>query len=272
MKGLLLVLLALAPLAAGCGSDPSSFEGSGDALKDASSSRIDWRMEGKSLPDWARLTATGSVDYANGRGELDLEGKSDSASPAHILYIGHDAYMGVEFAGSSYWVKQSVEGGNDTDRFMPGPNGMSPDRLLQELIKSSSKVDKLGSEQIRGVETTHYQGHLEKTKLETESPVVDVWIDGQGLPRRIRADRGSDFAEVVELFDFGVPVEVEAPTANEVVSEDEFEMVMKKECAGAEKAPEKASPLCMLFAGTLEPSSDDVEISPTETVPTTEGK
>jgi hypothetical protein len=276
MRGLLIVLLFLAPLAAGCGSDPSSFDGSGDALKDASSSRVEWRMEGKSLPEWALMRATGSLDYANGRGEMVIKGKSDAAPMARGLYIGHESYMGAEVAGTTYWMRSSVDDGTDTDRFMPGPNGLSPDRLLNELIKSSTKVDKLGSEEIRGVDTTHYRGHLERTKHETEPGVVDVWIDGQGLPRRIRATRGQgdDFADVVDLFDFGVQVDVEAPPADEVVSEDKFDKVLKKECAKVKSAKdlEDANPLCLIFTATLEPSDNDVQISPSETVTTTEGK
>ena len=52
---------------------------------------------------------------------------------------------------------------------MPGPGGTSPDRLLKDLIKSSKKVEKLGSEEIRGVTTTHYRAHLDKTKLGIDS-------------------------------------------------------------------------------------------------------
>jgi hypothetical protein len=142
-------------------------------------------------------------------------------------------------------------------------------------------VDKLGSEEIRGVTTTHYRAHLDKTKaglgiLKDEPGVVDAWIDDQGLPRRIRVPFGgeNEAAGVFDLFDFGVPVDVEAPPANEIVSEDKMDKLMEKECATADKAPEDRNPLCALFGVTLvsEPSSGDIQISPTETVPTTEGK
>jgi hypothetical protein len=279
MRGPLLVLLALALLAAGCGSDPSSFQGSGDALKDASTSRVEWRMEGKGVPDWALMRGTGSIDYANGRGEVVFKGNSDSGSEARALFIGRDSYLGVEVDGKMHWLKQSVDDATGTHRFAPGgPGTTSPDRLLKELTKSSKKVEKLGTEEIRGVPTTHYRAQLEKTKAMTEPGVVEVWVDGQGLPRRVRIPYGDDEhqgAEVSDLFDFGVAVDVKAPPANEVVSEDEFNKVMEKECAGAEKAPEKMNPLCVLFAiEPSGPSDDDIQIepTPTATVPTTEGK
>jgi hypothetical protein len=276
----LLLLLVLAPLAAGCGSEPSSLQGSDDALKDASSSRIEWKLEGKAMPGWASLRSTGSIDYANGRGELVIKGKSDSAPEARALFIGNDSYLGVEVGGTTYWMKSEAADGTGARRFEPGPGGTSPDRLLKDLVKSSTKVEKLGSEAIRGVMTTHYRAHLDKTKaglgiLEDEPGIVDAWIDEQGLPRRIRVpDGGEDESAVVfDLFDFGVPVDVEAPPADQIVSEDNMDKLMEKECAGADKAPEKMNPLCLIFGATLmDSSSDSIQISPTETVPTTEGK
>ncbi len=157
MKRLSLLLLLLVPLAAGCGSDRSSLQGSGDALKDASSSRIEWKLEGKGVPDWALLRSTGSIDYANARGEMVIKGKSDSAPEARALFIGHDSYLGVEVDGKAYWMKQSIDDAAGAHRFEPGAGGMSPDRLLKELVKSSKKVEKLGSEEIRGVTSTHYR-------------------------------------------------------------------------------------------------------------------
>ena len=74
-----------------------------------------------------------------------------------------------------------------------------------------------------------------------------------------------------ELFDFGVPVEVEAPPANEILSEKEFDKMMDKECPSAAKDLEHANPLCLVF-GVTPSSGSDIQISPTETIPTTEGK
>jgi hypothetical protein len=278
MKNLLVVLLALTPLAAGCGSEPASLAGSDDALKDASTSRIEWKMEGKRVPDWALWRSTGLIDYANGRGEIVIRFKSDAAPEARALYMDRNTYLGTKVGGSMYWLKESAEDATGTDRFMPGPGGTSPDRLLKDLIKSSKKVEKLGNEEIRGVTTTHYQAHLDSTKPgvnPVESVTVDAWIDDQGLPRRVRVPfgAGGDAAAVVDLFDFGVPVDIEAPPANEIVSEDKFDKLMETECANVGKDLEDANPLCLLFGSSgLSPGSDSVQISPTETVPTTEGK
>jgi hypothetical protein len=275
----LLLLLVLVPLAAGCGSEPSALQGSDDALNDASSSRVEWKLEGKGVPDWALLRSTGSIDYAHNRGEMVIKGKSDSALEARGLFVGGDAYLGVNVGGTMYWLKESPDDATGADHFMPGPNGTTPERLLKDLVKSSKKVEKLGTEEIRGVTTTHYRAHLDKTKpelgiLRDEPGIVDAWIDEQGLPRRIRVPDGgeNESAAVFELFDFGVPVKVEAPPANQIVSEDEFDKLMEKECAGAAKDLENMNPVCVAFLASPGESQDSIQVSPTETVPTTEGK
>ena len=269
-----LLLVPFTLLAAGCGSEPSSLAGSEDALKDASSSRIEWKMEGENVPTWASMRSSGSIDYAKGRAELVMHGESDSAPEARLVLVGRDSYMGVEVGGTMHWLKQSVDDATGAERFFPGPGGTSPERLLKALTDSSKKVEKLGSEEIRGVTATHYRAHLDETKLglegnEGEPGVVDAWIDGQDLPRRIRIPFGGEDHSgfVMELFDFGVAVEVKAPPAREVVSEDAFDRLMDEQCAGVDKAPEEMNPLCAIF-GAIESG----QTSPTETIPTTEGE
>jgi len=256
-----LAFLPLLLLVAGCGSDPSSFEGSGDALKDASTSRVELRLEGNNVPAWGTFRSTGTIDYANYRGELAFDGKSDSASQGRLVFIGRDAYIGAKVGDATYWVKSSGPSNRPTDRFLPGASGMSPDRLLKDLIKASKNVEKVGSEEIRSVTTTHYRAHLDKSKLgndgRAEVPdAVDVWVDEEGLPRRVSVPFGAGDgapAEVVDLFDFGVPVDVHAPAASEIVSEDEFSKLMEKECAKVKSAKdlEDANPLCLIFGATL---------------------
>jgi hypothetical protein len=265
-----LLLVPFSLLAAGCGSEPSTLAGSEDALTNASSSRIEWKMEGENVPQWASMRSTGSIDYAKDRAELVMHGESDSAPEVRLVLVGRDSYMGVEAGGTMHWLKQSVDEATGAERFFPGPGGTSPQRLLKALTDSSKKVEKLGSEEIRGVTATHYRAHLDKTKLGIEGNagepgVVDAWIDGQDLPRRIRIPFGGegDSGFVMDLFDFGVAVEVEAPPAREVVSEEAFDKLMDEQCAGADKAPEEMNPLCAIFGATLESG----QTSPTETIP-----
>jgi hypothetical protein len=279
MKGFFVVVVVpLVLFAAGCGTEPSSFEGSDDALRDASTSRMEWRFEGTGAPDWGVWRLSGLIDYANSRGEMVINGKSDSAPAARVLFVGRNTYLGANIDGTMYWQKDIVADTTGADRFVPGPGGTTPDRLLEDLINASKKVGKLGREEIRGVTTTHYRAQLDETKLGADgdaSVAVDAWIDEQGLPRRVRVPSGGDgdAAAVADLFDFGVPVDVEAPPASDIVSEEKFDELMQKECAKVKAAKdlEDANPLCLLFAVEISGSGSS-QVSPTETVPTTEGK
>ena len=96
---------------------------------------------------------------------LVIKGKSDSAPKHALSSSAATRYFGAEVGGTMYWVKESDRRATGADRFLPGPSGTSPDRLLKDLIKASKKVDKLDSEEIRGVTTTHYRAHLDGTKL-----------------------------------------------------------------------------------------------------------
>jgi hypothetical protein len=222
------------------------------------------------------------MDYAADRGELLINANNDSDPAEQIRLVGHDVYIGARAGGSMHWMKQTSEDPIGARRFLPGPGGARPDRLLNTLRDSSTNVDKLGTDEIRGVTATHYRAHLDKAKIgagsgiKTDEPgTVDVWIDEQGLPRRIRVpDNGAgETAQVVDLFDFGVPVDVKAPADDEIVSEHEFELLMEKECASAGKDLEKMSPLCLIFTATIsEGSSGAMQRSPDRTLKPIEGK
>ena len=124
----------------------------------------------------------------------------------------------------------------------------------------SNDVHQVGTEDIRGVESTHYRASLDLSKSIDESNVpeglrdsmeeftkmfgdipADVWIDADGRMRRERlvidfgkvfggvdaADGSRDAAgvmtEQLDFYDFGTPVNVEAPPADQVRSlSDQF--------------------------------------------------
>jgi hypothetical protein len=273
-----LLLGSAALLVAGCGSDPSTFEDSGQELKDAGSSRIEFRLERSG--DWGvSPRGSGSIDFAKDRGELVFVvevpqmGKESRKMEMRSLYIGRDSYLGVPYRGKTLWQKSPDYEATGPDRFAPGPGGARPDEVLDLLRKSSKKVELLGNDEIRGVSADHYRAHIDEKSVgddaelyEPNGLVIDVWIDDEGLLRRIRIPFGGAEGpvEVIDLYDFGVPVDIDAPPADEVISVEEFERLMEKECESGGDEPA----WCMVFGGSIE-SSGSEEISPTETMPRT---
>ncbi len=124
--------------------------------------------------------------------------------------------------------------------------GSDPGDVLGLLRATSGGLERVGTDTMRGVQTTHYRAALDPKKvarlaatkagpgaLDTilaaiehagldEIP-IDVWVDGDSLLRRLdasvsRTGGGSSSASKlsVELFDYGVPVVVTRPPASEV--------------------------------------------------------
>jgi hypothetical protein len=247
-----LLLVVLVPLAVGCGAKESAtgLDGSADAMKDAGSSRVEMKM----TMDGAEFlySATGTIDYARDRGELLISSSALPGGGMQGRFIGKKLFIGWDLAGKVRWQEQSDYEASGTERFIPGPGGASPNNLLSLLVKASKKVEILGTVDIRGVKAKHYRVHLDPKELPDNvtygagDRIVDAWIDEKGLVRRLRVPevgRVSQGATIVDFFDFGVNVEVEAPPAEDIISEKEFSKLVEKEClmARGEKPPPESA-------------------------------
>lgn len=266
-----LILIALVPLAVACGAKKDAFAGSPGAMKDAGSSRIEISsVGGNDSP----FSGTGAIDYSHNRGEVLIKTEDKSFFPLgtiHVRFFGGATYIGWTFRGKLRWMKE-VEEPTGTDRFIPGPGGTSPDRVLQLLVKSSKKVEILETEQIRGVAAKHYRGHLDPKKLGEDfsepgdEMVIDAWIDEDGLVRRLRVPDGG-VSIVIDFFDFGAKVDVEAPPADEVLSEEKFFELWAQECKSSRDKVFREGEFCTTFLALG--SGGGGSTSPTETMPRT---
>lgn len=114
-------------------------------------------------------------------------------------------------------------------------NMKSPAAMLALLRGASEKVTKVGTEQVRGVPTTHYKltvnvkqlankrgmGHRMASKMAKmvgRTMPVHVWLDDRNRVRRQMLDlsiskdgKTAKMHMVMELYDFGTPVQVKAP-------------------------------------------------------------
>lgn len=129
-----------------------------------------------------------------------------------------------------------------------GDPTQGPESLLEGLKLLDEDVREVGAESVRGVSTTRYSGTLDLFKMlalaapEAQAELgsmsggmsgflmpFDVWIDGDGLPRRMRmtmdfsslgfVPAGSEapaMSFTYEMFDYGEPVAIRIPSASEV--------------------------------------------------------
>ncbi len=117
----------------------------------------------------------------------------------------------------------------------------SPNQGLEYLKGLSGDVQDLGREDVNGQPATHYRASIDYAKLLDKLPnasqqtrdalsklgtvPADVWIDGQDRVVKMHMTMdasafggGAGAAEVtMQLSDFGVPVDVQAPPADQTV-------------------------------------------------------
>jgi hypothetical protein len=226
----------------------------------AQSARMSMRMTASGGPGGESfvVTADGVADFVTGNGVLTMkiDGIGPELGAIEMRIVDGAAYMKMpeslgRMFGDGGWVKTPDLGA--ADHALPGLGQSDPSEFLAYLETVSNGVRKVGSDLIRGVETTHYAASLDLGKavdhadvpreLRDElrkllgkgsgaSPIpADVWVDGDGLARRIElelnlgdllgtdAPPGDDAPTMsvsMDLYDFGVPVNVVAPPADQV--------------------------------------------------------
>lgn len=186
-------------------------------------------------------------DIAEQTGESLPEGLDE---PMRVVADGTTMYMQMPFAGllgaPSGWVSMDLEElGMGADQLGAGAYDLRS--TLETLRGTSGEPDVVGTEEVRGVETTHYRATVDLAQALEEAPesaraaleqmggaealdgaemVVDIWIDADGLPRRQSMDMGSVFGTLglgdgaasmtIEYFDYGQPVDIRVPSPDEV--------------------------------------------------------
>lgn len=128
-----------------------------------------------------------------------------------------------------------------------------PTQSLQYLRGASGEVETIGEEEVRGETAIHYRATIVFDKIVEQAPAeqrdrlrptievmkewvgsagvpVDVWIDDEG--RMVRLDQrfeyaagpaaGTSMAMTLEMYDFGVEVDVEVPPASQVTDLQEL--------------------------------------------------
>lgn len=135
------------------------------------------------------------------------------------------------------------------DSAEPGAAGVAdsaasgfPSKQLRLLENIGDDVQSLGNEQVRGVDTRHFEGDVELDRVSGDAPWpgasipemglrttrVGVWLDADGRVRRMTrsvqmpthpndpSQPTVQYTYTLELYDFGTEVKVEAPPDSEV--------------------------------------------------------
>ena len=234
------------------------------------------------LPGVLSITGDGASDLVSGRSHMRLDFSSffealryelapDEAAELDAMF--GDGLMEVVSDGATtyiYWPFMSealgvqtswlsmaapagavplegLKGGGVENAFAYGPDG------FLTLLKLLDSFEEVGTEDMRGVPTTHWVGTLSFERLldlgdstlrdqyewqyqqlgllDSALP-LEVWVDADGLTRRFLMDldlgvfdpsaAGARFQYRYDFYDFGVPVDVTLPPASEVTDVTEL--------------------------------------------------
>jgi hypothetical protein len=190
----------------------------------------------------------GQTVEVSGSGEFDPATRQGTASfslPAgggtiDQRFLGDDLYITMPGQPGFYRVSLSDVSGSALAR------AVDPTASLQALEGVSDDVEEVGSDTVRGDDTTRYRGTIDPQQAleqldpslrqlaeqqlaagEIEALPFEAWIDDDGRLRRFVATVDVPGSEAtggqaisskttLELYDFGVEVDVEAPPADQV--------------------------------------------------------
>jgi hypothetical protein len=171
---------------------------------------------------------------------------------AYLPALDDDVPVDDPCAGKAWYVfdypRYEREGfAVEADQVAPVP--VDPSRVLEELDSLDAALDPLAEELVRAATTTHYRvtGDLapllpvpDPTDWEVRTVrSFDIWVDAEGRLRKVvtveqvrwggepgrqSEDAGREYEEMttVELWDYGVTVDVTAPPAEETCDFPEF--------------------------------------------------
>ncbi len=176
--------------------------------------------------------------------------KLDAIVDGDVVYLRFPP-LAKELPDGKTWVK-----GNAKELAQSGTSGLDQAGSLSGLDARdvfgflegvSGSIESVGSEDVRGVTTSHYRATLDPAKLATLVPAdkreslggideaarqaglddlpIDVWVDADGRLRKLAieldatlpgSDESLQASLVVEVYDYGAPLDLELPPADQV--------------------------------------------------------
>lgn len=201
-----LAVLAVASAACGGVENEPNLAAAIEKTESAGSFAIEMAIPGA---EGGEKSCVGAVDV--GRGSFG--GTCDVGSGGYEFVVVDDTAYFTRPGVADEWTKLALDGENVVEQ-------LAPDSFLGVLRSASRTTERVGEHDVRGKPTVRYALAVDCERAEIlnceGTAAVDVWIDDQGLVRRIRHNDDSDVV-ILEFYDFGLPVEIDPPPADQVV-------------------------------------------------------
>jgi LppX_LprAFG lipoprotein len=242
--------LVLTPVAlTGCGGGTRSLETvTKAAAKTANQPSEHMTIYATITTDGRVSTVRGSGDFRNrplrGRMAVDVGAVGagditvDEIVSDSVAYLASDGFFGELPPGIEWMAVDYGEGAAASVVDTASTTSRTPTESLA-LLNAAGAAEKIGREDVDGVEATHYAATIDPAKISAgvvrashpRYGTVDVWIDGQGLVRQemvvlsetvqrshVSASMKLDFSG------FGEHVSVQAPSAGDTSGASQFRL------------------------------------------------
>ncbi|WP_017622503.1 LolA-like protein [Nocardiopsis chromatogenes] len=181
------------------------------------------------------LDMNSDIEYtATPEPTVKMESTSNGTSST-ILMRGSEMVMQSDMPGAApggpEWLRMDLSQMGEQ-----GGNAGAQDPLAEvEKLMAANDVQEEGSADVNGVETTRYSGtysteealqELDPEAQEAARQVYDqsgvsevsfeVFVDGDGLPRRVTTDAGGTVTSSIDFTSFNEPVDVEWPSEDQI--------------------------------------------------------
>lgn len=181
------------------------------------------------------IHADGAVDYTTTPPQMSMTMESPAAAgqTMEMRFVDKVLYMNMGQMTGNKFVKYDL---SDPDNLPPGmdqlTSTMNPLAAFDSFEKGVQSVVFVGDEEVSGEEAGHYEVTVDTSKIEQfkqlqtqtqlpETVVYDLWLDDDNRMRKMTMamDMGTPMELEVEFADWGAPVEITAPPANQVVEQ-----------------------------------------------------
>ncbi|MFJ9632090.1 hypothetical protein ACIQPR_35685 [Streptomyces sp. NPDC091280] len=216
-------------------------------------------MDAKGNLGWGDgITGTLTMNYTGGTMADAMRATGSTSMEARYLPDAYYAKMGEKFAAQAdgkHWVRYAYDdlaklGGSSGAYLKDQMQNSTPNQSVK-LLLASGDVKKVGTESVRGQQTTHYSGtvnvadlasknsNLTASQLEglkkqltsagVSTEQVDIWINSKDLLVK-KVEKGQmtsgQYSQTAYYSDYGVKVEATVPPASDT---EDFTALLKKQ-------------------------------------------
>ena len=174
------------------------------------------------------ITADGQVDYATDPPSMAMEMTNPMGGDQKmdIRLVDGQFYLNMGQLSQGKFYKLDLDDASSPLGDMSlMTESMDPVRSFEQFASGLDTVTFVGAEDVDGEELDHYVLTLDTTKVDSledagaqlpETLDYDLWVDDQDRMRQVQIDLGSTASVDMKIFDWDEPVDIEAPSEDEI--------------------------------------------------------